>query len=82
MAQSSERAAQKLQQMSDEAQAFNFEMERSSRNINNFISNIEKLESLRYLTPEQEKELENLRERLLELIDEDVANQFRAGLIT
>jgi len=82
MSKSSERAAAKLEEMSQEAQAINFETLRASRNINKLTEQIEKLESLKYLTSEQEDELETLKEKLLELVDEEIAEKFRKNIIT
>ena len=64
------RSEERFQKMTDEINAANFELRRSARNINSLIREMEKLNNLAFLTEEQKSELEDLGEKLAELVGE------------
>jgi uncharacterized protein Yka (UPF0111/DUF47 family) len=79
---SAERSAANLRKITDEAAAANFEITRSEKNVNKLVESIQELEAMRYLTPQQEDELNTLREKLLNLLDPEVVENYRKGIIT
>lgn len=81
LSKSQERSAKKFQEATNKINAANYEINRTLRSINTLRSQIEKLNQLSFLTPEQEEELETLKEKFAETIGEEFVVRLSDGTI-
>jgi hypothetical protein len=71
LATKTERAEKALKKQNDIIEAAQYEFNKLTRTVNDSIEEIDRLNNLSFLTPEQEKELENAKEKIAELVGEE-----------
>jgi len=66
-----DKAQKKIEEFSAEIQAANYDINQSVKKVNELVDSIKDLNKLLFLTPEQQKELTDLQQSLLDVVDNE-----------